>query len=194
MSIVESRRERLWFPANGIASSELSVLSAPGLRRKKALLDQKLCRIERGRQSYQLAKQERKFVERAKEIPLVIHSRPQTEIFPFEPPLIDGDCRWPLTIRDICRASCRHYSVNILDFVSTRRHRRLVRARHVAMYLAREHTTRSLPEIGRIMGGRDHTTIMHGAHKIAEQVVANEELQADVAAIRALLGIERAAP
>lgn len=188
-TVQQSRRERLWFPANGISSSELDVLSAPGLRRKKAIIEEKMRRIERGRQSYRMANKERKIIERANAIPLVInrHSQPSTD--PAEPALIDAECHWPVTIRDICRASCRHYSVNILDFVSNRRHARLVRARHVAMYIARRHTTRSLPEIGRIMGGRDHTTIMHGAHRITERLEGDEELQADVAAICAVLGL-----
>jgi hypothetical protein len=186
---LQSRRERLWFPANGIASSELDVLSAPGLRRKKAVIAEKLRRIERGRQLYQMTKKESKIIERAKTIPLVTHRNPQPYTGPVEPPLIDGDCRWPVTIRDICRASCRHYDVNLLDFVSNRRHAKLVRARQVAMYIARTHTTRSYPEMGRIMGGRDHTTILFGVRKIESLLPDDEKLRGDVDAIVAMLSV-----
>jgi chromosomal replication initiator protein len=59
-----------------------------------------------------------------------------------------------------------HYNVSYADILSTRRTARVVRPRQVAMYLAKTYTTRSIPEVGRRFGGRDHTTVLHAVHKI----------------------------
>lgn len=178
-------RERLWNPPGGYVSSELEILSPHKLRSKQGRDAEKKARktakIERFRRLHQVAM-------RAGKLPL-IHRRPQAPAPMPEPPLIDATCVYPLTVRDICRATCRYFDVNMLDFVSQRRHASLVRARHVAMYLSRHHTTRSLPEIARVMGGRDHTTILHGVNKIAAKLADDAELRADVAAIRKVLGI-----
>jgi len=59
-----------------------------------------------------------------------------------------------------------HYGVSLQDILSIRRNENIVHARHVAIYLARSTTTHSLPVIGRLFGGRDHTTILHAVRKI----------------------------
>ena len=57
----------------------------------------------------------------------------------------------------------------------------------MAMYLLREDAHLSTPEIGRLLGGRDHTTVMHGAHKIADDLPNNSQLRGDLQAIRDLI-------
>jgi chromosomal replication initiator protein len=76
-------------------------------------------------------------------------------------------------IEDIQRIVARHYNVSRGDLLSSRRTANVVRPRQVAMYLAKVLTLRSLPEIGRRFGGRDHTTVLHAVRKI-ENLVGND--------------------
>jgi chromosomal replication initiator protein len=73
-----------------------------------------------------------------------------------------------VTIEDIQKQVADHYQIRIADMHSARRARAVARPRQVAMYLAKQLTPRSLPEIGRKFGGRDHTTVMHAIRKIDE--------------------------
>jgi chromosomal replication initiator protein len=70
------------------------------------------------------------------------------------------------SIEDIQRKTAEFYKLDVRDFHSPQRARRVARPRQVAMYLARKLTTRSLPEIGRRFGGRDHTTVLHACRRI----------------------------
>jgi len=81
-------------------------------------------------------------------------------------------------IEDIQRVVSRHYNVSKADLLSSRRTRTIVRPRQVAMYLAKVLTPRSLPEIGRRFGGRDHTTVLHAVRKI-EGLVSGDKLLAE---------------
>jgi chromosomal replication initiator protein len=81
-------------------------------------------------------------------------------------------------IEDIQRIVARHYNVSRSDLLSSRRTANVVRPRQVAMYLAKTLTLRSLPEIGRRFGGRDHTTVLHAVRKI-ENLVGNDSTLAD---------------
>jgi chromosomal replication initiator protein len=76
-------------------------------------------------------------------------------------------------IEDIQRTVARHYNVSRSDMLSSRRTANVVRPRQIAMYLAKTLTLRSLPEIGRRFGGRDHTTVLHAVRKI-ENLVGND--------------------
>jgi chromosomal replication initiator protein len=76
-------------------------------------------------------------------------------------------------IEDIQRIVARQYNVSRSDLLSSRRTANVVRPRQVAMYLAKTLTLRSLPEIGRRFGGRDHTTVLHAVRKI-EGLVGND--------------------
>ncbi len=76
-------------------------------------------------------------------------------------------------IEDIQRVVARQYNVSRADLLSSRRTANVVRPRQVAMYLAKTLTLRSLPEIGRRFGGRDHTTVLHAVRKI-ENLVTND--------------------
>jgi chromosomal replication initiator protein len=81
-------------------------------------------------------------------------------------------------IEDIQRVVARHYNVSRADMLSARRTAVVVRPRQVAMYLSKTLTLRSLPEIGRRFGGRDHTTVLHAVRKI-EGLLGNDRSLAD---------------
>jgi chromosomal replication initiator protein len=81
-------------------------------------------------------------------------------------------------IEDIQRIVARHYNVSRGDLLSSRRTANVVRPRQIAMYLAKTLTLRSLPEIGRRFGGRDHTTVLHAVRKI-ENLVGNDTTLAE---------------
>ena len=81
-------------------------------------------------------------------------------------------------IEDIQQVVARQYGVSRADLLSPRRTMNVVRPRHVAMYLAKILTLRSLPEIGRRFGGRDHTTVLHAVRKI-DAVIGNDPALAE---------------
>ncbi|MHA1158045.1 MAG: chromosomal replication initiator protein DnaA [Alphaproteobacteria bacterium] len=81
-------------------------------------------------------------------------------------------------IEDIQRVVARHFNVSKADLLSSRRTRTIVRPRQIAMYLAKMLTPRSLPEIGRRFGGRDHTTVLHAVRKI-EDLMRGDRLLAE---------------
>jgi chromosomal replication initiator protein len=92
-----------------------------------------------------------------------------------------------ITIEDIQRKVAEHYGLRMADMVSARRARAVARPRQVAMYLAKQLTPRSLPEIGRKFGGRDHTTVMHAIRRIEELRALDMTLNEDVEQLRRLL-------
>jgi len=85
-----------------------------------------------------------------------------------------------LTCRFIFEHVAAFYRITMVDLLSSRRQARIVGPRHVAMYLARHMTTRSLPEVGRLLGGKDHTTVLHGVGRITERLPDEPALAADV--------------
>ncbi|MCU0826878.1 MAG: chromosomal replication initiator protein DnaA [Tabrizicola sp.] len=92
-----------------------------------------------------------------------------------------------LTIEEIQRKVAEHYNIRLSDMIGPKRLRTIARPRQVAMYLAKQLTPRSLPEIGRRFGGRDHTTIMHGVRKIEELMATDSQLNDDLQLLRRLL-------
>jgi chromosomal replication initiator protein len=85
-----------------------------------------------------------------------------------------------ITIDEIQRKVADHYNLKLTDMASPRRAREVARPRQVAMYLSKQLTPRSLPEIGRKFGGRDHTTVMHAVKKIEELVRADNDFAQEV--------------
>jgi chromosomal replication initiator protein len=85
-----------------------------------------------------------------------------------------------VTIEEIQRKVAEHYGIKLADMHSARRARVVARPRQVAMYLAKQLTPRSLPEIGRKFGGRDHTTVMHAVRKIEELTAQDPTLATDL--------------
>jgi chromosomal replication initiator protein len=92
-----------------------------------------------------------------------------------------------VTIEDIQRKVAQHFNIKLVEMTSTRRARVVARPRQVAMYLAKQLTPRSLPEIGRKFGGRDHTTVMHAVKKIEELMASDSSLAEDVELLRRML-------
>ena len=83
-------------------------------------------------------------------------------------------------VAKIVEAVCRRFKVRLVDMHSQRRTKDVVLPRHVAMYLARRLTLCSLPQIGRELGGRDHTTILHGINKITALRQVNPKIDAAI--------------
>ncbi|MDR3425753.1 MAG: chromosomal replication initiator protein DnaA [Alphaproteobacteria bacterium] len=92
-----------------------------------------------------------------------------------------------ITIDEIQKKVAEHYNVRVADMHSARRARAVARPRQVAMYLAKQLTPRSLPEIGRKFGGRDHTTVIHAVRKIEELSAYDAAFREDVELLRRLL-------
>ncbi len=89
-----------------------------------------------------------------------------------------------VTIEEIQRAVVEHYGIRMADMSSSRRARAVARPRQVAMYLAKQLTTRSLPEIGKRFGNRDHTTVMHAIRQIERLCEEDRSLAEDVEVLR----------
>jgi len=92
-----------------------------------------------------------------------------------------------LTVDRIQRAVCEVFSVTPTDMVSKRRARVIARPRQVAMYLCKKLTKRSLPDIGRRFGGRDHTTVMHAVKRIDQLRADDAAFDAQIEAVETLL-------
>jgi chromosomal replication initiator protein len=92
-----------------------------------------------------------------------------------------------VTIEEIQRRVAEHYGIRIADMHSARRARAVARPRQVAMYLAKQLTPRSLPEIGRKFGGRDHTTVMYAIRKIEDLRTTEPLISDDIETLRRLL-------
>ncbi len=87
------------------------------------------------------------------------------------------------TVALIMKVCAEHFKSCYEEMLSHRRNKKIVRPRQVAMYLAKTLTMKSLPEIGRLMGGRDHTTILYGARRIENDMREDNRLTADIAAV-----------
>ena len=85
-----------------------------------------------------------------------------------------------ITIDEIQNKVAGYFNIKIDDLISSRRIRTFARPRQVAMYLTKKLTTRSLPEIGRKFGGRDHTTVIHAVKKIEELKQNNPKFDEDI--------------
>ena len=77
-----------------------------------------------------------------------------------------------------------HFNLNLQEMLSPRRSRALARPRQIAMYLAKQHTTNSLPDIGRKFSNRDHTTVIHAVKKIDELIKKDNEIRQSVTEIK----------
>jgi chromosomal replication initiator protein len=92
-----------------------------------------------------------------------------------------------VTIDEIIRKVTDHYGVNLTDMLSARRTRSIARPRQVAMYLSKKLTSKSLPEIGRRFGKRDHTTVIHAVKKIEELQSIDNQIAKDIEVLRRML-------
>jgi chromosomal replication initiator protein len=92
-----------------------------------------------------------------------------------------------LTIEEIQRKVAEHYNIRLTDMSSARRARAIARPRQVAMWLAKQLTQRSLPEIGRKFGNRDHTTVMHAVARVGDLMARDAAFAEDVELLRRML-------
>ena len=92
-----------------------------------------------------------------------------------------------VSIEEIQKKVAEHYNIRLTDMSSARRARNVARPRQVAMYLAKQLTQRSLPEIGRRFGNRDHTTVMHAVSRVAELMQQDASFAEDVHLLRKML-------
>lgn len=88
-----------------------------------------------------------------------------------------------ITVDEIQKTVADHFNLKQADLLSERRTRSVARPRQMAMYLCKQHTTRSYPDIGRRFGGRDHTTVLHGVRKIEELMAQDDQIARDVEAL-----------
>lgn len=155
------------------------------------------------------ARFDRACIVRARELALkclVANESPLLRDFAFTPPidytgmwffdLVAFGERWqpslgkpkPPTIDDIMRVCAELYGVKVLDIKSHRRTADVVRPRQVAFYLCKHLTRKSLPEMSRLFGGRDHTTAIHAIRKIGGLIATDETLKKQVDYLTAKLG------
>ena len=92
-----------------------------------------------------------------------------------------------VTLDDIQRKVCEHYGIKLADLHGERRSRHLARPRQIAMYLSKQLTTKSLPDIGRAFGGRDHTTVLHAVRKIETLMASDRQMAEDLELLRRAL-------
>ena len=92
-----------------------------------------------------------------------------------------------VTIDEIIRKVADHYNLRLSDMLSPRRARSVARPRQVAMFLSKMLTSKSLPEIGRRFGGRDHTTVIHAIRKIEELKAVDNQIAEDVELLRRMM-------
>lgn len=97
--------------------------------------------------------------------------------------IVEFDQR-PVTVPDIQRAVARAFNVSRYDLIGPKRIKKFTVPRHVAAYLSTELTQRSLPDIGRRFGGRDHTTIMHSRGKVGMMMAADSSFAERVNSLR----------
>lgn len=177
-------KARLWNAPGGRDSPEIDVISEPEKRR----------RLQAQADAFQDARRAQRDFERAKAAgELLLHALEERAhakaiaraIMEEEEPQ-----KPPPSILDILRAVARYTKVPSVDIQSARRTLNVVRPRQIVMYLAKELTLSSLPQIGRRLGNRDHTTVLHGHRKIKWLIEDGDtELSADIDNIKWELGI-----
>jgi len=92
-----------------------------------------------------------------------------------------------VTIEEIQKKVAEHFNIRMADMVSSRKQRAIARPRQIAMFLSKRLTSRSLPEIGRKFGGRDHTTVMHAVRKVEELAAQDRAFAEDVELLERML-------
>ena len=92
--------------------------------------------------------------------------------------------RTHITPSQVIETISKYYNLSVQDLVSASRNKELVQPRQVAMYLIRQETDASLPEIGGLLGGRDHTTVIHGIERVKERLESEEQLRREVMSVR----------
>jgi chromosomal replication initiator protein len=89
-----------------------------------------------------------------------------------------------ITPSQVIETVAKFYNISVAEMVSSARNKELVQPRQVAMYLIRQETDASLPEIGNLLGGRDHTTVLHGIERIKDRLETEEQLRREIMSVR----------
>ncbi|QFT61296.1 chromosomal replication initiator protein DnaA [Roseivivax sp. THAF30] len=92
-----------------------------------------------------------------------------------------------ISIDEIQRKVAEHYHIRLSDLIGPKRVRNFARPRQIAMYLCKQLTARSFPEIGRRFGGRDHTTVLHGVKRVEDLMLSDAQIAEDVELLRCAL-------
>lgn len=93
-----------------------------------------------------------------------------------------------ITIDMIQKKVCEYFGVKLSDVLSTKRQKNIIKVRHTAMYLSKQLTTKSLPDIGKAFGGRDHATVIHAVKKVNDLLEQDKEFAADLEILTKTLG------
>ena len=96
-------------------------------------------------------------------------------------------CDRSVTVEEIQKHVANYYSLRFADLTSGKRSKDIAWARQIAMFLAKDLTTKSLQEIGRTFGGRDHTTVLYGVRKVTEALSDNAKTREDIDLLRRML-------
>jgi hypothetical protein len=193
-----ARRQRLFNPPNGRVSSELEIATEPALRRKRPdTLAEGVRQAKQARIAAQVARLEALKVAYAtalarrgsgpgEPLPALRPSCAEAILIQNLPIIEPLPPRAPF-IQQIIAEVCRRYNVTQVDVRSQRRTAHIVLPRQIIIYIARTMTLLSYPQIGRHMGGRDHTTCLHASNKIAGLVDNSPHLSAEINDIMATI-------
>lgn len=177
-------RRRLWNPVGARASSETEVISETEKRRRLRAQAAALLEARKAQQDFERAKMAGELLLKALQERAYVMSIARRMAEEDAPPP-------PIAITIILKAVSQYFGVPREEICSQRRQKPIVRPRQIAMYLCREHTMRSFPEIGRRIGNRDHTTVLHAWRKIKMLVEDGDpDLIVDIKAIKRELGVK----
>jgi chromosomal replication initiation ATPase DnaA len=177
-------KARLWNPPNARQSSEIEVVAGSDLQKRRKLI----ARQEEEARQAEADFQRHKLLDDLIRVQIAEHTRAKE----IAQKLIEEEpMPMHVSVGKILVTVSAHYGVSMIEMRSHRRTAQVVRPRQIAMYLAREYTLRSLPDIGRRIGGRDHTTVLHAHRKIKYLLEdGDDELAAEIANIKWELGIQ----
>ena len=85
-----------------------------------------------------------------------------------------------ISVENIQSEVCKHFRISLIDLYSKKRSRHVSRPRQIAMYLTKELTDHSYPEIGKFYGGKDHATVIHGVNKIKNLMINDIKIKKDI--------------
>lgn len=167
------------FKASGQQSSDLDVVAPHVARRQKAERLEAERKSQRKAQDEQLAREDFERRQAVLAAMVAMAEQPKTVNEAVFSENEEAPPKLPKIV-DIQNAVARKYNVSRVDILSHRRTAQVVRARQIAVYLAKQLTLRSLPEIGRHFGGKDHTTILHSVRKISVLLEWDAELANEI--------------
>ena len=195
MSDARGRRERLYHPEGGHTSTDLDILSEPAARSLAiARLEAEAEEARREAERVELAAIRRAELITAAEaenhrrdvlVRVKVHRYAKRDLVQQTEPRL---FKPPPKLREIARAVADYYGVTVLELAGSGRKTRITRPRQVFCYIARKLTFKSFPDLGRALGGRDHTTTLWAFNKISTLIVVDQKLAAEIESIRAKLG------